>query len=352
MKFIRLISFLIVFSIIMMWIGITFFTIHIPAGQTGVRTIQYALIGEKGVQQEDFGPGWHRALPMVDKWVTYDSTVQTLEMSDKARNGQSSIQVRSSDGYQIYVDVTVKYRILPGQVHKLYQDAGRGDKYHNLTKTDTENFCMTRLGGMNTEDFYNPSQRRTAEQEIKTLLSESLAKKYIEVIDVLVRDVRFDESYEEKIRNKKLADQRVELNKSKAKAEEMRGKTQVIVAETAKKLNIIQQEREQMKIEMKAKADLKMTTIRAEANRYVIEKRADADLKAAELNAKGTLAIKQAEAEGEKLRNNAMRGVGGRTIVALEAAKNLKLKNVTISTLETDILNVEAMAEKLGVESK
>jgi regulator of protease activity HflC (stomatin/prohibitin superfamily) len=336
----------------MMWIGITFFTIHIPAGKTGIRTIQYAFLGKKGVEQEDFGPGWHRALPMIDKWDTYDSTVQTLEMSKKSSTGDSAVQVRSSDGYQITVDVTVKYRIMPGKVHKLIKSAGVGGKYHIQAKTDTEDFCITRLGDMNTEDFYNPDKRRNAEKEIKNLLSKSLADKYIEVIDVLVRDVEFDPSYEGKIRNKKLADQRVELNKSKAKAEEMRGKTDVILAETEKELNIIQQEREQKKIEMKAKADLSMTTIRAEANRYVIEKRADADLKAAELNAKGTLAIKQAEAEGEKLRNNAMRGVGGRTIVALEAAKNLKLKNVTISTLETDILNVEAMAEKLGVESK
>lgn len=352
MKLVNICSFLVISTIFFLWIGITFFTIHVPAGRTGVRIQQYALFGHKGVIHEDFGPGWHRSLPMIDKWETFDSTVQTLEMSDASRSGHSSIQVRSSDGYQIYVDVTVKYRIMPKNVHKLYQDAGRGGKYHNLTKTDTENFCMTRLGGLNTEDFYNPDKRRMAEGKIKELLTESLKKKFIKVIDVLVRDVRFDASYEGKIRSKKLADQRVELNKSKAEAEKARGKTQVIIAETVKELNIIQQKRERTKINMKAEYDLKMTTIRAEANKHVIQKKADADLIAAELSAQGTLVIKQAEALGEKLRNNAMRGDGGRTIVALEAAKNLKFKNIMISTLETDILDIEAMATKLGAKKK
>jgi hypothetical protein len=56
-----------------------------------------------------------------------------------------------------------------------------------------------------------------------------------------------------------------------------------------------------------------------------------------------------AEAEGEKLRNAAMIGVGGSTIVALEAAKNLNLSDVTISTVDTDLLDIDSMATKLGV---
>ena len=51
---------------------------------------------------------------------------------------------------------------------------------------------------------------------------------------------------------------------------------------------------------------------------------------AAKKNAEGRLLVKEAEAEGERLRNLAMQGVGGGIIVALEAAKNLNLENVTI----------------------
>jgi hypothetical protein len=40
--------------------------------------------------------------------------------------------------------------------------------------------------------------------------------------------------------------------------------------------------------------------------------------------------------------------VGGGIIVALEAAKNLNLEDVTISTVENDLLDIDGMATKLG----
>ena len=44
-----------------------------------------------------------------------------------------------------------------------------------------------------------------------------------------------------------------------------------------------------------------------------------------------------------------MRGVGGSTIVALEAARNLNLTEVTVSTMDIDLLDLDGMATKLGV---
>ena len=42
-------------------------------------------------------------------------------------------------------------------------------------------------------------------------------------------------------------------------------------------------------------------------------------------------------------------GVGGSTIVALEAARNLNLSEITISTVEVDLLDIDEMVTKLGV---
>ncbi len=36
-------------------------------------------------------------------------------------------------------------------------------------------------------------------------------------------------------------------------------------------------------------------------------------------------------------------------MVALEAAKNLQIKDITLSTLEVDLLDINQMAEKLGI---
>jgi len=325
----------------------------IRVGQVGVRIQQYNIFGKKGIVEKDFGPGWHRDLGPIDNWVVYDSTVHTLEMTKAprqgSRSGQDDVKVQSIDGNTLSLDITVKYRITPNKAHKLPDDTGSGTQYKTLVRTKAEGLCMEYFGQMRTEDFYDPAAKRGASNSIKDELKISLAKNFIEVIDVLIRDVEFDGRYEQEIRRKKLADQEVELNKSMGAAEEMRGKTQVIEAETAKLVNIIIKEKEAKLISMQAETDLEIAKIKANAEKYVTEKRADADLIAAEKEADGERQVRTAEAKGEELRNAALLGSGGSTIVALEAARNLQIKEATISTIEIDLLDINAMVEKLGM---
>lgn len=353
MRAVRIASVAVIAVIIGGAITLKSLTTYIPVGQVGVRTQEYGMFGPKGVVKKDFGPGWHRDLGPIDSWVTFDSTVQTLEMtrdpSRGDRRGRDDIRVQTVDGNTVDVDVTVKYRIMSGKAHKMFQDTGGLEKYKVIVRSKAEEACMSEFGRMKTEDFYDAPERRKRAAEVKALLTESLKNNYVEVIDVLMRDVEFDPDYEMKIRRKKLADQEVELNKSTARAETMSGKTQVIEAGTKQKLQVIGQEMQAELMKMQAENTREIAKITAAADFYVTKKRADADLVNAELGAQGQLLVKTAEAEGEMLRNAAMLGVGGSTIVALEAARNLNFAEVTISTLMVDLLDIDAMATKLGV---
>jgi regulator of protease activity HflC (stomatin/prohibitin superfamily) len=352
----RTVSAIVIAVILGGWLTVQLLTVDIPIGRVGVRIQQYGIFGKRGVVQTDFGPGWHRDLGPIDSWVTYDSTVQTLEMTKTKRKGsspgQDDVKVQSVDGNKISLDVTVKYRIAEGKAHKVYADTGAGTKYRAIVRNEAEKACMGRFGQMTTEEFYDPEQKRRRSKEVLDELTASLEDNYIEVIDVLIRNVEFDPKYEAKIRSKKLADQEVELNKSMAEAERMRGKTQVIEAETQKLIKIITKEKEAELIKMQAQTDLEIAKIEAQYKKYSTEKTADADLVMAQKQATGQRKVKEAEAEGERLRNEALTGAGGDIMVALEAAKNLQLSDVTISTLEVDLLNIEAMAEKLGVPAE
>jgi regulator of protease activity HflC (stomatin/prohibitin superfamily) len=352
MKSIKMISVLIIVIAIGAYIIVKATLTHIPVGIVGVRTQEYAIIGKKGVVQEDFTPGWHRALWPIDSWQYFDSTVQTLEMTRDPkrgdRKGRDDVQVQSADGYAVSVDVTIKYRIEPGKAHKLYVDTGSGIRYKAIVRNEAEKTCIAQFGGMKTEDFYNPHVRRTVAQAALSSLQGSLKDNYVAVLDLLIRDVQFDPEYERKIQTKKLADQEVEVNKSLQRSREMQGKTDVIGAETKRLIKIIREEKEAELVKMRAETDLTIADIKAQSEKYATEKKADADVYAAKKNAEGHLQVKQAEAEGERLRNLAMQGVGGGIIVALEAAKNLNLKDVTISTVENDLLDIDGMASKLG----
>jgi len=356
MKTVKAISLVVVLVIVGGFATLKMLTVYVPLGTVGVRTQEYGVLGSKGVVAEDFGPGWHRDLGPIDSWVLFDSTVQTLEMTKSpergSKRGRDDIQVQSADGYAVSVDVTIKYRIMASQAHKLFQDTGSGIKYKTIVRSEAQQACMGLFGQMKTEEFYNPAERRKRAAAVKDLLVKSLADNFVEVIDVLIRNVQFDPEYEMKIRRKKLADQEVEVNKSEAEAARTKRKTLVIEAETKKLVSIIGEEQKAEVVRMQAETDREITKIRADYEKYATEKQADADLSAAQMDAQGQLLVKTAEAEGERLRNAAMMGPGGNILVALEAARNLNLTKATISTIDVDLLDLEGMAEKLGVPKR
>jgi len=356
MKIIKIISILITVTILGFWLVLHSLTIDIPIGQVGVRIQQYGIFGKKGLVAKDYTPGWHLDRGPLDKWLLFDSTAQTLEMTRDPRQGSDrtidDIKVQSADGYAISLDVTVKYQLIKDQAYQLYKQIGAGSKYKIIVRNEAQKACMGSFGQMKTEDFYNPVARRTTADEVHKNLNIALKPKGLEVIDVLIRSVAFDPEYEKKIRRKKLADQEVELNKSMGKAEEMSGKTQVIEAETKKLVNLVIKEKEAELIRMQAETDLQIATIKAGYDRYVKEKKADADLVAAQKDAEGTLKVLTAEASGERLRNEALQGSGGDILVALEAARNLRISDVDVSTLNIDFLDLDAIVDKLGASKQ
>jgi len=368
MKLINTIAMGVIGLVVATFILFAMFLVKLEPGQVGVRTQQYAVLGKKGVQEKDFGPGWHRNLPMLDSWNIFDSTVQTTEFTtdaerqeNKARyslfrvtpstlppTGPERIELKLKDGYTIKLDVTVKYRPKTGEVYELYKDFNTEDRYKGIVRDQVQNTLRNVFGTMRTEEFYQPEVRREKTERVESQLHGELDRNHIELIALLVRDISFDASYERKILDKKLADQDVELNKSRALAEEKRGETNKIAAETEAMVRVIEEEKKAEQLRLKAETDKQVATIRAEAQFQVSQLRADADLYAQELMAKGQLLEKEAQAEGERLRAQAVRGGGGQNLVALEAIQNLNLGDMTISTLSTPLLDVDLMVDQFG----
>ena len=353
MKAVKIISILVILGIIGFWTIIMTCTVKIPLGKAGVRMNEYGILGTKGIEEKTFGPGWQRDLGPLESWYMFDTTVQTLELTKNPsygdRSGVDDLKIQAKGGLTVSVDITLKYRIIPGKAHLMLKTMGTGNKYKTTVRTQTENTCIAILGKMTPEEFYDPKVRTTITKEAKAELITNLGKHQIEVIDLLIRDVTFSDQLEDKILREKIATQEVLLNQFENLAEQERGKVAEIEAQTRKLVAIIKQELNSEKITLQATTDAKIAKIDATAKLYSTKKEAEADLVSAQSKAKGQLLVKKAEATGEKLRNDAMRGVGGSTIVALEAARNINLSNITVSTVDIDFLDLNAMAERFGV---
>jgi hypothetical protein len=94
--------------------------------------------------------------------------------------------------------------------------------------------------------------------------------------------------------------------------------------------------------------DTKVTRIIASANKFMIEQKAEGDHYMHVKHAAGELLVDRATAEGERLRRVSMTGLGGDLIVALEAARNINLEDIVVSTQDMDLLDVDEMIIKLG----
>jgi len=347
----------IVLAIIVIIVIVRFMIIRVPMDQIGVKTAVWGL--KRGVVQKDYKPGWHRYIRKTATWDLYDATVQTFNFTREARTPDGKIEsrelpIRTVDDYNVTVDVIIKFQIQRGKAHKIREEIGPGDRYKVFIASDIREISRNVLGKMTEKDLYNPDQKRRRAEEAKQLLAVAFASRHINIIDFLILDMRFDPQLERKIKNVKLAELDEVLNISKERAVNQRGITQTIDATTEALAEKIQSNKDGKIVSLNAEMVTKVTEILADANKFLIEKKAEGNLYKEERRAAGVLLIARAKAEGERLRRKAMTGTGGDLIVALEAARNINLDDVVVSTQDIDLLDIEKMIDKLGgvIESR
>lgn len=357
MKLINRICIVLCVAIVCFLASMFFLVQYVPLGSVGVKTQQYGFLGApRGVAQKDYAPGWHPDLLFLHSWTVFDATVQTIEMtrdpSSGDQRGRDDVQLKSSDGYTVSLDLTIKYRIKEGEAHKMSRDSGTQSQAHKIVRSLALDTFREVFGSMKTEDFYDPEVREQKTEQARQMLGVKLNDRYIDLLDILIREIVFDPQYEKKILDKKLADQEVELNKSLSVAAEKKGETDKILAEADAEVKVIGREMEAAIVQLRAETERQIASIRAEAQKYATQTIADADLYSAELVSRGTALERSAEAQGERLKALALMGPGGGNYVALRVVEALDLTNIAVSTLQTDFLDVDGMVRSFGANDE
>ena len=93
------------------------------------------------------------------------------------------------------------------------------------------------------ESFYDPEIRRDVVARMEADLAQQLKDQHVELIGILIRDLEFDASFEERIKRKTLASEEQDLNVAQTLAEEKLGLTNKIEAETAALVVVIHEEK-------------------------------------------------------------------------------------------------------------
>lgn len=272
---------------------------------------------------------------LLSDFYVLDRTLQAVEMTGETtrgdRRGRDDLKVKTVDGSDVYVDLKVQYKIDPNMAIEVIRTSGPGDNYKTKWARDyIRSICRNYLGELTTEQFYDASQRDAKIVLAQNELNERLQPFGIVVDSVVIpRRPNFYKEYEEMIKKKKLADQAVLEEQSKALAAKQKQQTMIVQENNKKNVAVERFQGEMEQKVIQAKADAERAKKAADAYYERITVQAEANLYAREKEAEAILAEKKAEADGIMALKRALEGKGGRNMVKLEYARKLKQVGIT-----------------------
>jgi len=298
-------------------IGYNSCTTYVRPGEAGVKQIKFGM--GKGIEPYVYMTGLHY-VGAGETIHRFPMRVQVLELSNSRAERTEDLEghrvapgvnIQTSEGYTVQVDVTVLYRI--GDPLKVMTTIGPGRLFEDSAVIPRAQQDLRRaLGELDAEDFYRGNKRTEKALDAQVALEAELKDKGIEVMQVLVRRYTYDQRYQQAIEQRKIQDQTVYKNEAEAKAATAAAAKNKIVAEGAASVQV----------EL-ARGEAEVKKLEAQADLYRRQKAADGDL-----------LVKLAEAQGTELENQALRGVGSENMVGLRMAEALRGTRVIV--LPTD----------------
>lgn len=272
---------------------------------------------------------------ITNDFYTLDKTLQTLVMTETVgkgdRHGRDDLKIKTVDGSDVYVDLKVQYRLMPEMAETVILTSGPDNSFKEKWARDyTRSTCRNYLGELTTEEFYDAAKREEKIILAKQAINEKTRPYGIDIDTIAIpTKPHFYAEYEEMIKKKKLADQAVLEEQSKAQAAKQKQQTRIVEETNITNVTVkrFEGEMQQAIIAAKADADKIMKGSDAYYDRVTIG--AEAALYEKKKSAEGILAQRKAEAEGIEALKLALEGEGGRNMVKLEYAR--KLKNITIT---------------------
>ncbi len=325
---------------------------RLPPNVIGVKQARW---GGGGIVSEDYSQGFQLGISGFHLWHYLPLETHFLHFTGAPpRRGEVDTwdppqEIRTRDNNVVTVELSVPYRIVPGEGHLIVQDGLKYD-YRHRVKSTVERVLRSQLSTLSSEDLQDTDKRIARSAEILPLLNAQLAQFHCEAEGILIRRFRFSPQYEEKLQEKQYLRQKANLDYAlTAQANEQKTvnliERQIGAAELA-----LTQDWEKKLQEKTSEYQVLIADIAGQANVYSEQTRAEGDAEKVVRTAEGRLAMDRAEALRDELRTKALQGEGGRVLIGLQAAKNLDVKSVTLNSGQAGVpmlLDLEASTRML-----
>ncbi len=202
--------------------------VQINAGQVGVKT----LFGK--VQTDIVTSGLNLVNPLVDI-VRFDTKTQNYTMSgvhdEGDKSGDDAIRVLTEDGLEVIIDLSVLYRIIPGDATKIVREIGV-DYRDKIVRPITRTRIRDNAVFYNAIDLYSKKRDEFQTRIFKTIENDFKTRGLV-LEQLLVRNITLPETVKRSIEEKIKAEQDAQkmtfvLSKEKQEAERKRVEAQGI----------------------------------------------------------------------------------------------------------------------------
>jgi len=185
------------------------------------------------ISDEVVPPGVAFVVPVARQIETWNVKLQELK---------ETATVPSSEGLIVGLDTSLLFQVTPHKAPEIRKTVGT--RYvERLVVPYFRNALRDVVAGYQVKNIYSEKGRKEIAERIRAFLRESLGDRGIEIVDVLLRDVKLPERFRESIELKLTAEQRVqqkqfELEQARKEAEievaraEGAAKAQSIIRET------------------------------------------------------------------------------------------------------------------------
>jgi regulator of protease activity HflC (stomatin/prohibitin superfamily) len=183
---------------------------------------QYAVVKSpfqpNGYRTTVLGPGLHWIVPVIESVPSdyiYSVAQQTYTMSsatsEGAVQGDDSIQARTKDGQQVFIDASVIYKPDPAQIIQLH--INWQNRYEEMAVRPVARAAIRNAVSQFGVEELVSTKRAELETTIRDEIETKLKANNIVMSDFLLRNIRFSDEYAAAVEQKQVAEQQAQQAK-------------------------------------------------------------------------------------------------------------------------------------------
>jgi regulator of protease activity HflC (stomatin/prohibitin superfamily) len=191
----------------------------VGAGLVFLQANEYGVVisafAPKGYRETALTPGLHWIIPFVESVQKYSIARQTYTMSSTTSEGtvqgDDSIQARTKDGQQIFIDASVIYAVDPTQLIRLHTN-WQNRYEENVVRPVSRAAIRDAVSQFGVEELVS-TKRAELEATIRDEIQNGLNANNILMSDFLLRNIRFSDEYAAAVEQKQIAEQQAQQAK-------------------------------------------------------------------------------------------------------------------------------------------